>query len=53
MQILRRRCLLIALVVVASISAALAQTERVYVTKTGAKYHRASGWNNSCCCAAV
>ena len=42
MQILRHRLLLVALIVVASIAAAVAQTETVYVTKTGAKYHRAS-----------
>jgi hypothetical protein len=42
MQGLRRRLLLVSLLVVASIAATLAQTEKVYVTKTGAKYHRAS-----------
>ena len=42
MQVLRRRILLIALLVVASIAAGAAQTEKVYVTKTGAKYHRGS-----------
>lgn len=42
MPILRRRLLLIVVAVVATASLAFAQTEKVYVTKTGAKYHRAS-----------
>lgn len=42
MLALRRRLLFVAFVVVASFSVALAQAEKVYVTRTGAKYHRAS-----------
>lgn len=42
MQVLRRRLLFVALLVVASIAAGITQTEKVYVTKTGAKYHRGS-----------
>ena len=38
MLTLRRRLLFVALVVVASFSVAFAQAEKVYVTKTGAKY---------------
>ncbi len=39
---LRRRILLVAILVIASIGASLAQAEKVYVTRTGAKYHRGS-----------
>ena len=42
MGVLRRRVLCIALLVCASLGVALAQGEKVYVTKTGSKYHRAS-----------
>ena len=42
MLALRRRLLFVTIVVVASFSVALAQTEKVYVTKTGARYHRAN-----------
>lgn len=42
MGLLCRRILLIACAVLASASIALAQAEKVYVTKTGEKYHRES-----------
>ena len=42
MQVLRRHLLLVALLVVASIAAGVAQTEKVYITRTGGKYHRGS-----------
>jgi hypothetical protein len=37
-----RRLILAAILFAVGVSAALAQTEKVYVTRTGAKYHRAS-----------
>ena len=37
-----RRLILAAILFAAGVSAALAQTEKVYVTRTGAKYHRGS-----------
>ena len=37
-----QRLILAAILFTVGVSAALAQTEKVYVTRTGAKYHRAS-----------
>jgi hypothetical protein len=42
MAIIRRRLLLVSVLLIASIGATFAQAEKVYVTKTGSKYHRAS-----------
>ena len=41
-QRVSRRLILAAILFIVGVSAALAQTERVYVTRTGQKYHRAS-----------
>lgn len=38
----RRLSVLVAVFVIAAVAAPFAQTEKVYVTKTGAKYHRAT-----------
>ena len=40
MTAIRRRLILICVLVVAAIASAAAQTENVYVTRTGEKYHR-------------
>ena len=42
LQHVSRRLIMAAILVTVGVSAALAQTEKVYVTRTGQKYHRAS-----------
>lgn len=42
MAVQRRRALFVGLLLFASVAVSLAQVEKVYVTRTGAKYHRAS-----------
>lgn len=42
MAVLRRRVACLAFLVLVALSTAFAQAEKVYVTKTGSKYHRAS-----------
>ena len=42
LQRVSRRLILAAILFTVGVSAALAQTEKVYVTRTGEKYHRAS-----------
>lgn len=41
MPAIRRRLLLICVLVIAAIVSTAAQTEKVYVTRTGTKYHSA------------